>query len=147
MLKYNKNSSITYQRNICNPKLDIKYGKIIKTEIWQKERSRRYAVKIGKHTDIPDVRNSPYRFTILERCLPHITARKLRSVVLKLLKYIGFIFNYRFKKLFTDLLNGGILKSHAACWLILLQASVWNNFGFCQQDCSVSSLILFSSRF
>ena len=51
-----------------------------------------YAVRSGKRTDILDIRNPRYRFTMLERWLPRITARKLHSVVLKLLKVVGFIF-------------------------------------------------------
>ena len=53
--------------------------------------SGRYAVRSGKRTDLPDW-NLRYRFTMLERWLPRITARRLRGVVLKVLKVIEFIF-------------------------------------------------------
>ena len=53
--------------------------------------SGRYAVRSGKRTDLPDW-NLRYRFTMLERWLPRIRARRLRSVVLKVLKVIEFIF-------------------------------------------------------
>ena len=57
-----------------------------------RQRSGRYSVRSGKRKDIQDIRNPRHRFTMLERWLPRITARKLRSVVLKLFKVIGFIF-------------------------------------------------------
>ena len=50
-----------------------------------RKRNGRYAVRSEKRTDILGIRNPRYRFTMLERWLPRITARKLRSVVLKLL--------------------------------------------------------------
>ena len=56
-----------------------------------RQRSGRYVDRSGKRTDIPDIRNPRYSFTMLEHWLLGITARKLRSVVLKLLKVIGFI--------------------------------------------------------
>ena len=49
-----------------------------------RQRSGGYAVRSGKCTDILGIRNPRYRFTMLERWSSRITARKLRSVVLKL---------------------------------------------------------------
>ena len=57
-----------------------------------RQRSGRYTVRRGKRTDILNIWNPPYRFTLLKRWLPRISARKLRSVELKLLKIVGFIF-------------------------------------------------------
>ena len=57
-----------------------------------RQRSGRYAVRSGKRTDILGIQNPRSRFTTLERWLPRITARKLRSVVLKSLKVIRLIF-------------------------------------------------------
>ena len=57
-----------------------------------RQKSGRYAVESGKRADILGLRNPRYSFTMLERWLPRITARKLHSVVLKLLTVIGFIF-------------------------------------------------------
>lgn len=56
-----------------------------------RQRSDRYAVRSGMRTYIPDIQNPRWRFTMLEGGLPRITARKFHSVVLKLLKVIGFI--------------------------------------------------------
>ena len=56
-----------------------------------RQRSNRYAVRSGKRTHVPEIQNPRYKFTMLERWLPRITARKFHSVVLKLLKVIGFI--------------------------------------------------------
>ena len=79
-------------KNICCPKLDIKHEKNYQDWNISRQRRGRYAVRSGKRTDIPDIRTPRYGFTMLERWLPRITARKLRSVVLRLLKVIGFIF-------------------------------------------------------
>ena len=81
-----------------------------------RQSSGRYAVRSRNLTDILSIRNPHYRFTMLERWLPCMTARKLCSVVLKLLKVIWFIFKIFQRtmlcvstftpKMLTDLLNG-----------------------------------------
>lgn len=55
-----------------------------------RQRSGRYTDRSGKRTDILVLQNPRYRLTMLDRWLPHITASKFRSDVLKLWKVTGF---------------------------------------------------------